>query len=116
VPARVNGFSPGDRCQAVVRPEKLRVTPVEKTSSETGPSVEGIVESSMYLGTSTQIAVDLGGEIRMTVLVPNADEADRQHLPGGGAKVRLSWDPEHMHLVRDSVSTNPEEEATRASS
>ena len=38
----------------------------------------------------------------MTVLVPNASEAERQRLPGGGARVALSWDPEHMHVVRES--------------
>jgi hypothetical protein len=38
----------------------------------------------------------------MTVLVPNADESERQRLPGGGARVELSWAPEHMHLVRES--------------
>jgi hypothetical protein len=38
----------------------------------------------------------------MTVLYPNANEAERQRLPGGGARVRLSWQPEHMHLVRES--------------
>jgi hypothetical protein len=38
----------------------------------------------------------------MTVLVPNTDEAQRQQLPGGGAKVQLSWAPEHMHVVRES--------------
>ena len=30
------------------------------------------------------------GDARMTVLVPNADEAERARLPGGGADVRLS--------------------------
>ena len=67
------------------------------------PRVEGIVESSLYLGTSTQIGVDLGDGVRMTVLVPNADEAERQALPGGGARVALSWEPEHMHVVRESL-------------
>lgn len=38
----------------------------------------------------------------MTVLVPNADEASRGELPGGGAKICLEWRPEHVHLVRDS--------------
>jgi hypothetical protein len=38
----------------------------------------------------------------MTVLVPNADEAERSRLPGGGARVRLSWAPEHIHLVKES--------------
>jgi spermidine/putrescine transport system ATP-binding protein len=103
VEARANGFSSGERCQAVVRPEKLRIDAVDLAASANGaPRVEGTVESSLYLGTSTQIAVDLGEGVRMTVLVPNADEAARQRLPGGGARVALSWEPEHMHLVRES--------------
>jgi spermidine/putrescine transport system ATP-binding protein len=94
----VDGFAVGDRCEAVVRPEKLAID-----SGRNGqPSVEGLVESSLYLGTSTQLIVRLPDGVRMTVLVPNADEADRQRLPGGGAKVKLSWTPDHMHLVRVS--------------
>ncbi|HZA58965.1 MAG TPA: ABC transporter ATP-binding protein [Solirubrobacterales bacterium] len=98
VKAPVDGFSAGERCQAVVRPEKLEIG----DGSRGDPSVEGLVESSLYLGTSTQLIVALPGEVRMTVLVPNADEAERQKLPGGGAKVKLSWAPDHMHLVRES--------------
>ena len=64
--------------------------------------VEGLVESSVYLGTATQIVVQLGDGVRMTVLVPNASEAERARLPGGGARVRLGWAPEHMHLVKES--------------
>jgi spermidine/putrescine transport system ATP-binding protein len=101
-----DGFSSGDRCHAVVRPEKLRVEGGENGSGPGPgadlPRVEGIVASSLYLGTATQIAVDLGEDVRMTALVPNADEAERQRLPGGGARVALSWEPEHMHLVRES--------------
>jgi spermidine/putrescine transport system ATP-binding protein len=105
VEAPANGLSSGDACHAVVRPEKLVVT---STSSEAAAapanaqSVEGVVESSIYLGTATQLVVELRGGARMTVLVPNANEAERQHLPGGGAKVRLAWTPEHIHLVRES--------------
>jgi spermidine/putrescine transport system ATP-binding protein len=102
--AEADGLAVGERCYAVVRPEKLRV---EEAGAEAGaanglPRVEGVVESSLYLGTSTQIGVDLGEGVRMTVLVPNADEEERQRLPGGGARVALSWEPEHMHLVRES--------------
>jgi spermidine/putrescine transport system ATP-binding protein len=93
----VNGLSVGDRCHAVVRPEKLEIG-----RDGTGPSVEGLVESSLYLGTSTQLIVRLPGDVRMTVMVPNTDEAERQSLPGGGANVKLSWAPEHMHLVATS--------------
>jgi len=91
-----------------VRPEKLRVELGENGNGRPDqPRVEGTVTSSLYLGTSTQIAVDLGEGIRMTVLVPNADEAERQRLPGGGARVALSWEPEHMHLVRESPNGVP---------
>jgi len=106
VRTRADGVGVGERCYAVVRPEKLRVDPLgagEPAAANGRPRVEGTVESSLYLGTSTQIAVDLGDGVRMTVLVPNADEAQRQLLPGGGARVALSWEPEHMHVVRESL-------------
>ena len=98
VAADVDGFSLGERCHAVVRPEKLAIG----SAGPNGPSVEGLVESSLYLGTSTQLIVRLAGDVRMTVLVPNSDESARQQLPGGGAKVELSWIPDHMHVVRES--------------
>jgi spermidine/putrescine transport system ATP-binding protein len=101
------GLAPGECCNAVVRPEKLRIEPLAGEGSSNGvPRVEGVVESSVYLGTTTQIVVDLGGEVRMTVLVPNASESERQRLPGGGARVALSWEPEHMHLVRESRASD----------
>jgi len=105
VPAAEDGFRPGERCQAVVRPEKLHIGRVDERADGDLPSVEGTVESSVYLGTSTQIVVDLGDDVRMTVLHPNASEAERQRLPGGGARVRLSWHPDHMHLVRESAAS-----------
>jgi spermidine/putrescine transport system ATP-binding protein len=100
VGTNVNGFSVGERCHAVVRPEKLTIG----SGGGDAPSVEGLVESSLYLGTATQLIVQLPGEVRMTVLVPNTDEAERQRLPGGGAKVKLSWVPDHMHVVKESAN------------
>jgi spermidine/putrescine transport system ATP-binding protein len=87
-----------------VRPEKLWIDPAGDPARDGAPSVEGVVESSIYLGTSTQIAVRLPDDTTMTVLVPNASEAERARLPGGGAPVRLSWAPEHVHLVRTSTN------------
>jgi spermidine/putrescine transport system ATP-binding protein len=116
VKARAEGFNRGERCHAVVRPEKLQIDlPGAGAPTSNGrPRVEGVVESSLYLGTATQIVVVLGEGVRMTVLVPNADEAQRQHLPGGGARVGLSWEPEHMHLVRESPGGGePEQGSSR---
>jgi spermidine/putrescine transport system ATP-binding protein len=107
VPTAVDGLAAGERCFAVVRPEKLEIELVGEAMNGR-PRIEGVVESSLYLGSSTQIVVGLGDGVRMTVLVPNASEAERQRLPGGGARVTLAWDPEHMHLVRESLSRKEE--------
>ena len=113
--AGVNGIGSGERCHAVVRPEKLRISQAAAGSGGDGlPGVDGVVQSSVYLGTATQIIVDLPGDVKMTVLVPNASEAERARLPGGGAPVRLSWEPDHMHVVRESELPAADAEATVA--
>ncbi|TMK71811.1 MAG: ABC transporter ATP-binding protein [Actinobacteria bacterium] len=104
VEAHVNGLANGERCHAVVRPEKLRIEHAGGSSGDGMPSVDGVVESSVYLGTSTQIVVRLPDDVTLTVLVPNASEAERARLPGGGAPVRLSWSPDHIHVVRESAA------------
>ncbi|MDQ3730122.1 MAG: ABC transporter ATP-binding protein [Actinomycetota bacterium] len=102
-----NGFGSGERCHAVVRPEKLQISVGEDSTGGGLPSVEGTVESSVFLGTATQIVVRIPGDVPMTVLVPNADEAERGRLPGGGARVSLRWAPEHTHLVAENLTTRP---------
>jgi spermidine/putrescine transport system ATP-binding protein len=109
--AAVDGIAPGERCHAVVRPEKLLISHAGEAPAGDQPTVEGIVDSSVFLGTSTQLVVQLAGDVQMTVLVPNASEAERSRLPGGGAPVALSWAPEHMHLVRESIETTGAKEA-----
>jgi spermidine/putrescine transport system ATP-binding protein len=100
VSAAASGLQAGDRCHAVVRPEKLKVTRVEEPAPAGRPSVEGVIESAVFLGTATQMVVKLTGDVPITVLVPNADEAERQTLPGAGARVRLSWARENTHVLK----------------
>jgi len=105
VEAAAHGLVVGEHCHAVVRPEKLIVGAA--ASGNGAQSVQGVVESSVYLGTATQLVVELKGGAKLTALVPNADEAERQGLPGGGATVHLSWSAEHVHLVRESGAGSP---------
>jgi spermidine/putrescine transport system ATP-binding protein len=95
------GLGVGERCYAVVRPEKLRIERLDE-HRDGNPGVEGVVESSLYLGTATQFVVRLPDGVAMTVLVPNADEAERQRLPAAGVPVRLTWASEHTHVVREA--------------
>ena len=102
----------GQRAYAVVRPEKLLLQDAGDTSAGRA-SVEGQVESSIYLGTATQMVVRLGDDTRMTVLVPNADVEERRELPAPGEPARLSWSEENIHVVReargDPVEVTPAE-------
>jgi spermidine/putrescine transport system ATP-binding protein len=95
------GVETGERAHAVVRPEKLELRQAGAASGGDRPSVEGQVESSLYLGTATQMVVRLGDGTRMTVLVPNADAEARRDLPAAGDAARLSWSDENIHIVRE---------------
>jgi spermidine/putrescine transport system ATP-binding protein len=98
------GVSAGERAHAVVRPEKLELHQAGASAEGGRPSVEGQVESSLYLGTATQMVVKLGDGTRMTVLVPNADAEARRDLPAAGDAARLSWSDENIHIVREGTT------------
>ena len=104
------GATARERVHAVVRPEKLSLTAAGESSGD-GASVEGRVESSLYMGTATQMVVLLEDGTRMTVLVPNADAQARHDLPGAGETARLSWASENIHIVRDAVGGEEPETA-----
>ena len=98
------GVQTGERAHAVVRPEKLELRQAGDSDEGSRPSVEGQVESSLYLGTATQMVVLLGDGTRMTVLVPNADAEARRELPAAGEAARLSWSDENIHIVREGTT------------
>ena len=109
VAAPADGLASGQDVNAVVRPEKLEVGRPDSQTDPAHAHVRGVVDSSLYLGTATQMVVRLPDEVRMSVLVPNADERERRSLPQPGDDVRLSWSVQHMHVVKNSIEP-PEEE------
>jgi spermidine/putrescine transport system ATP-binding protein len=103
------GARQGERAHAVVRPEKLVLSGAAESAPDGRPSVEGQVESSLYLGTATSMVVKLGDGTRMTVLVPNADAEARRDLPVAGDAARLSWSDENIHIVREGQNDSDAE-------
>jgi spermidine/putrescine transport system ATP-binding protein len=101
--AEAGGARAGERAHAVVRPEKLALRAAGHAAHDGRASVEGHVESSLYLGTATQMVVRLRDGTRMTVLVPNADIEARRELPSPGDPARLSWSDENIHIVREAM-------------
>jgi spermidine/putrescine transport system ATP-binding protein len=110
----LGGAHVGERCHAVVRPEKLGLERADASAPAGRASVEGQVESSLYMGTATQMIVRLGDGTRMTVLVPNADVEARRTLPAAGEPARLSWSQENIHIVRDAAADAPARERAEA--
>ena len=110
----LGGAQVGEHCHAVVRPEKLGLTRADAATPRDRASVEGVVESSLYMGTATQMIVRLGDGTRMTVLVPNADVGVSHELPAAGDEARLSWSPENIHVVRQAAAGEPAPEREEA--
>jgi spermidine/putrescine transport system ATP-binding protein len=98
------GAEPGERVHAVVRPEKLGLESCDASVAGDRMSVEGKVESSLYMGTATQMVVRLGDDTGMTVLIPNADIDERRNLPAPGEAARLTWTQENIHIVREEAA------------
>jgi spermidine/putrescine transport system ATP-binding protein len=98
------GAAAQERVHAVVRPEKLSLSVASSAAPTDGASVEGQVQDSLYLGTATQMTVQLQDGTRMTVLVPNADAEARHELPVPGDQARLSWSADNIHVVRDAAA------------
>jgi spermidine/putrescine transport system ATP-binding protein len=103
------GAGVGERAHAVVRPEKLQLHSANGAAAPGGPSVDGQVESSLYLGTATQVTVRLQDDTRMTVLIPNTDEEARRRLPAAGDSARLTWSAENIHIVREGQTQSDAE-------
>ena len=95
------GRGVGERAHAVVRPEKLQLRRANGAAPDGRASVDGQVESSLYMGTATQVIVRLTDDTRMTVLVPNTDEEARRQLPAAGDPARLTWSSDNIHMVRE---------------
>jgi spermidine/putrescine transport system ATP-binding protein len=97
VPAPVpDGVPQGAAVQLSVRPEKLLVDELEDGMA----SVEGTIAERVYMGTATQLIVELAPGARLVALEQNTARAradDRWEL---GDRVRIGWRPEHGQVLR----------------
>jgi spermidine/putrescine transport system ATP-binding protein len=97
VPAPLpDGVPQGAAVQLSVRPEKLLVDELEDGMA----SVEGTIAERVYMGTATQLIVELAPGARLVALEQNTARAradDRWEL---GDRVRIGWRPEHGQVLR----------------
>jgi spermidine/putrescine transport system ATP-binding protein len=86
----------GSEVQLSVRPEKIWVDELE----EGMVSVEGTIVERVYVGTTTQVIVELGGGVRLVALEQNTARVQADNRWQIGDRVRLGWQPEHSLVLR----------------
>jgi spermidine/putrescine transport system ATP-binding protein len=98
---RVTAGVPGDctqgsEVQLSVRPEKIWIEDLEDGMA----SVEGTIVERVYVGTTTQVIVELGPGVRLVALEQNTARARADDRWGIGDRVRVGWHPEHSLVLR----------------
>jgi spermidine/putrescine transport system ATP-binding protein len=92
---------PGDCSQGAavhlsVRPEKIWIDDLEPGMA----SVEGTVVERVYVGTTTQVIVELAPGERLVALEQNTSRARADDRWEIGNRVRVGWHPEHSLVLR----------------
>ena len=79
-----------------VRPEKIFLDDLEDGMV----SVEGEIVERIYLGTTTQVIVQLAPDVRVVALEQNTARSRADDRWEIGDRVRLGWHPEHARVLR----------------
>ena len=84
-----------------IRPEKIRLSPVDAPVDAGSFSATGTAVEVVYLGMFTRylVTLDQGGELM--VASQNLAETSEKVQAAKGQRVRLSWDKSHIHRIRD---------------
>jgi spermidine/putrescine transport system ATP-binding protein len=115
LPATVEGdgirLSTGEHCNAKlssdleqgasvhcsVRPEKVFLGSMVQDGMVT---VEGQIVERIYLGTTIQVIIELGSDVRVISLEQNTDRSRADDRWEIGERIRLGWHPEHALVLR----------------
>jgi spermidine/putrescine transport system ATP-binding protein len=93
-----DGASAGTAVHLSVRPEKIAL---DELLEDGMVALDATVVERVYLGTTTQVIVELAPGLRLVALEQNTYRArsdDRWEL---GSRVRLGWRPEHGLVLRE---------------
>ena len=93
VPAEV---ASGTAVQLSVRPEKIWLDELEDGMV----SVDGTIVERVYVGTTTQVIVELSPGVRLVALEQNTARARSDDRWEIGDRVKLGWHPEHALVLR----------------
>jgi spermidine/putrescine transport system ATP-binding protein len=91
-----DGCEQGSSVYCSVRPEKIFLDDLE----EGMVAVEGEIVQRIYLGTTTQVIVELAPDSRVVALEQNTARSRAEDRWEIGERVRLGWHPRHALVLR----------------
>jgi spermidine/putrescine transport system ATP-binding protein len=86
----------GSEVHLSVRPEKIWLDELEDGMV----SIEGTIVERVYVGTTTQVIVEVGPGMRVTALEQNTARARSDDRWQIGDRVRLGWHRDHARVLR----------------
>ena len=95
-------FNGAESVRVGVRPEKLRVVPMqagESTAEGELNTLGGTVLDASYIGVSTQYLVETGDGHRLVVYAQNLETSGASEALADGQQVRVSWKPQHTFVI-----------------
>ncbi len=101
----------GDKLAFTVRPEKLRVVPIDEPVAEGLCSAAGTVADVVYQGVSTQLVVRTDDGSTLVAFRQNSERVSDAGEPG--TRARLVWNPQFNVVFTDEPSLASERVATR---
>ena len=88
--------SEGTDIQLSVRPEKVWLDELE----EGMVSITGTIVERVYVGTTTQVIIELEPGVRLVALAQNTARARSDDRWEIGGRIKLGWHPEHALVLR----------------
>jgi spermidine/putrescine transport system ATP-binding protein len=107
-PPRGRAIRAGDLVAFTVRPEKLRVAPVDEQVAGEMCTTAGTVEDVVYQGVSTQLVVRTDEGSTLVSFRQNSERVSDAGTPG--SRARLVWSPEFNVVLADEGSSPPAEQ------
>lgn len=84
-----------------IRPEKIRVQPLESMVPGGFCSMEGKIRDVVYLGMYTRYLVQIDAHTDLTVIEQNLDTTSMDVLAAKGRQVRLVWHRDHNRPLQE---------------
>jgi putative spermidine/putrescine transport system ATP-binding protein len=100
----------GSAAAFTIRPEKIRLSPLDETPTVGESTAAGVVREVVYVGAFTRYTVDLEGGGELVVMQQNLTMSSMEVLQARGQRVRLIWDRQHNRAIGGSVQEQREEE------